>query len=404
MIKKIIVPIIFALVGTSFVTYSFLDTFIIPKNVSDYSVDMDDIDIPLTPFIPPTISKNSSSKKDSSSTSTTSSSAGSSSSSPSLSNSSSSSSSSGSSGVENPPEQQNGYYEDKTLDEILALYTPTKVFEERKHYSDSDVYIDITTHRDAADTTTYYVADIRIKNLGYYRTALAKDKFGQNAATERTSDICNRKKGILAINGDTYGSHPDGYVIRNGNLKEGQYRSTKRLEKRTNTNKAEDLIIKKDGTFEIIDENVTSFEEVVAKNPLHVFSFGPALVNKNVVTAQENEEVGTALSGNKNQRCAIGIISPGHYCFVVSDGRTKESYGLSLLSLAKIMQDLHCETAYNLDGGGSATMYLEDGTGNATGLGHLVNYPHQNTSGSLPSNPRMQQREVSDIVYIGKEQ
>ena len=99
----------------------------------------------------------------------------------------------------------------------------------------------------------------------------------------------------------------------------------------------------------------------------------------------------------------MGIIAPGHYVFVVSDGRTKESYGLSLFSLAEIMKDLHCETAYNLDGGGSATMYLEDGTGNATGLGHLVNYPHQNTSGNLQSNPRMQQREVSDIVYIGKE-
>ena len=384
--KKFIVPIIFALVGTSFVTYSFLDTFIIPKNVSDYSVDMGVFDIPLTPVSPASTSQNSSSKAESSN-----------------SESISASTSSSSSSSENPIQSQNGYYEDKTAEEIAALYTSTKVFSERKHYSDQDIYIDITTHRDSADTTTYYVADIRIKNLGYYRTALAKDKFGQNAATERTSDICNRKKGILAINGDTYGSHPDGYVIRNGNLTSGQYRSTKRLEKRTNTGKAEDLIIKKDGTFEIIDENVTSFEEVVAKNPLHVFSFGPALINKNVITAQENEEVGTALGGNKNQRCAIGIIAPGHYVFLVSDGRTKESYGLSLLQLAQIMNDLHCETAYNLDGGGSATMYLEDGTGNATGLGHLVNYPHQNTSGSLPSNPRMQQREVSDIVYIGKE-
>ena len=382
MIKKILIPIIFALAGTSFVTYSFLDTFIIPKNVTSYSVDLQGIDIPLTPVVTPS----SSSSNNSSST-----------------NNSSSASTSSSSFIDNPVQPQVGYYEDKTLEEIEALYTPTKVFEERKHYSDSDIYIDITTHRDSADTTTYYVADIRIKNLGYYRTALAKDLFGQNAATERTSDLCNRKKGILAINGDTYGSQPDGYVIRNGNLTPGQYRSSKRLEKRTNTNKAEDLIIKKDGTFEIIDENVTSFEEVVAKNPLHVFSFGPALVNKNVVTAQEKEEVGTALSGNKNQRCAIGIIAPGHYCFVVSDGRTKESHGLSLLSLAEIMRDLHCETAYNLDGGGSATMYLEDGTGNATGLGHLVNYPHQNYSGNLTSNPRMEQREVSDIVYIGKE-
>ena len=375
--KKFIIPLIFGLVGTSFVTYSFLDTFIIPKNVADYSAEFDDIDLPLVAPTPqPTSSSNSnsSSNSDQSNTSTS---------------------------EQLPVQPVSQYYEDLTAEQIAALYTPTKVFEERKHYSDQDIYIDISTNRDAEDTTTYYVADIRIKNLGYFRTALAKDKFGQNAATERTSDICNRKKGILAIDGDTYGSQEGGYVIRNGNLKEGQYRSNKNLN-RSRSGKADDLIVKKDGTFEIIDEHDTSFEEVVSKNPLHVFSFGPALVKQNEVSVEENEEVGTALSGNKNQRCAIGIIAPGHYCFVVSNGRMKESYGLSLLSLANIMKDLHCETAYNLDGGGSATMYLEDGTGNATGLGHLVNYPHQSTQG-LPDKPRMQQREVSDIVYIGKE-
>lgn len=377
--KKFILPIVATLVGTCFVTYSFLDTFIIPKNGQKMSFNNSAIDIPLW-SVPTT----SSSSKNTTSQS---------------SNSNSTQSSSNSSNFSSiiQPLQAGEYYEDKTIEQIAALYTPTKEFVERKHYSDPDIYIDITTHRDKDDTTTYYVADIRIKNLGYYRTALAQDTFGRNY-NERTSDLCNRKKGILAIDGDTYGSQEGGYVIRNG----VEYRSTKKLDKRTNTGKAEDLLIKRDGTFEIIDEHDTSFEEVSAKNPLHVFSFGPALVKGHQVSVVEDEEVGTALGGNKNQRCCMGIIAPGHYVFVVSDGRTRESYGLSLLSLAEIMQELHCETAYNLDGGGSATMYLEDGTGNATGLGHLVNYPHQNTSGSLPSNPRMQQREVSDIVYIGK--
>ena len=379
--KKFIIPVIAALAGTSFVTYSFLDTFIIPKNTQKVSFNNSAIDIPLGPITPISSSSNPNSNTSNHSSTST----------PSSSSPSSSSSST-------QPVLQGQYYEDKTAEEIAALYTSTKQFIERQHYSDPDIYIDITTHRDSGDTTTYYVADIRIKNLGYYRTALAKDTFGRNV-NERTSDICNRKKGILAIDGDTYGSQEGGYVIRNG----VQYRSTKKLDKRTNTGKAEDLLIKRDGTFEVIDEHDTSFEEVANKNPLHVFSFGPALVKNHEVSVTEQEEVGTALGGNKNQRCCMGIIAPGHYVFVVSDGRTKESYGLSLFSLADIMKDLHCETAYNLDGGGSATMYLEDGTGNATGLGHLVNYPHQNTSGNLQSNPRMQQREVSDIVYIGKE-
>lgn len=374
--KKFILPIVATLVGTCFVTYSFLDTFIIPKNTRKVSFNYSSLDIPLGPITPSTSQPVQSTSNNG--------------------NSNSASNSNSSSQPIAPNVQHQYYPEQLTSEQIAALYTPTKEFSERTHYSDPDIYIDITTNRDKEDTTTYYVADIRIKNLGYFRAALAHDTFGQNV-TERTSDMCNRKKGILAIDGDTYGSQEGGYVIRNGNLDAKAIRTTKNLERR----KPDDLVIKKDGTFEIIDERDTSFDEVKAMDPLHVFSFGPALVNKNEITVTENDEVGTAMGGNKNQRCAMGIIAPGHYVFVVSDGRMKSSYGLSLLNLAEIMKDLHCETAYNLDGGGSATMYLEDGTGNATKLGHLVNYPHQSTQG-LPDKPRMQQREVSDIVYIGK--
>ena len=376
--KKVLIPILFALVGTSFVTYSYLDTFIIPKNVRTVSFAFnDEEDGTIAPFIPVTVSSSSSSQSSASSSST------------------SSSSSSSSSQITPPPVPQ--YYEDKTPEEIAALFTPEKVFVERQHYSDPDIYIDITKCRDDNDTTNYYVADIRIKSISYFRTALAKDTFGENVV-ERTSDICLRHKGILAIDGDTYGSQEGGYVIRNG----VSLRSSKNLDRmRGTTKKAEDLLVHSDGTFSIIDERDVSFEEVEAQKPKQVFSFGPALVKNGEVAVETNEEVGTALQGNRNQRCAIGIISPGHYVFVVNDGRMEASYGFSLYTMASILKDLHCETAYNLDGGGSATMYLDNGTGNADKLGHLVNYPHQSTNDRV-KNPTMKQREVSDIVYIGK--
>ena len=402
MIKKIVLPIIFALVGTSFVTYSFLDTFVIVKNAKKITFSSE-YEYSFTPYIPaPTssaISSSSAPKPTSSSKDNSSSSSSISSTSKPASSSSSeapisSSSSAAPSSSANNQTVEHQYYEDLTLEQFTALFTPTKEFTERKHYSDPDIYIDITTHRDEADTTTYYAADIRIKNLAYFKTALAKDKFGQNIK-ERTSDICKRKKGILGINGDTYGSQEGGYVIRNGNLEPGQFRFEKNLSRK----KPEDLIVKKDGTFEIIDETNTSFEQVLEQNPLHVFSFGPGLVNKNEVTVTPKDEVGVALSGNRNQRCAIGIVSPGHYYFVVSDGRNSDSSGISLYTLANIMKDLHCETAYNLDGGGSATMWLDNGTGNADGLAHLINVP-----GQLQGDSSVKQREVSDIVYIGKEQ
>ena len=97
----------------------------------------------------------------------------------------------------------------------------------------------------------------------------------------------------------------------------------------------------------------------------------------------QNTEVGKAMASNP--RTAIGQISELHYVFVVSDGRTDQSEGLSLYELAMFLQSLGVKTAYNLDGGGSSTMVL---------MGEVINNP--TTGGS-----RTKERSVSDIVYIG---
>ena len=114
-----------------------------------------------------------------------------------------------------------------------------------------------------------------------------------------------------------------------------------------------------------------------------MFSFGPALVENGSISVTENEEVGTAMVSNP--RTAVGITKNGHYLFVVSDGRTEESEGLSLYELADFMKSLGAETVYNLDGGGSSTMYFE---------GKVINNPTTTGHGT-------KERSVSDIVYIG---
>ena len=86
-----------------------------------------------------------------------------------------------------------------------------------------------------------------------------------------------------------------------------------------------------------------------------------------------------------NPRTAIGIVDELHYVFVCVDGRTSDSRGMTVYELAEFMQSLGVSTAYNLDGGGSATMYFN---------GQVVNTPTSN--GDLGD-----EREVSDIVYIG---
>ncbi len=112
-------------------------------------------------------------------------------------------------------------------------------------------------------------------------------------------------------------------------------------------------------------------------------TFGPGLIEDGEITVSDGQEV--KFSMQSNPRTAIGIVDELSYIFVVSDGRTDESRGLSLLELAEVMQELGAVTAYNLDGGGSSSMYFN---------GRVVNNP-------TSSGASIQERGVSDIVYIG---
>jgi exopolysaccharide biosynthesis protein len=234
-------------------------------------------------------------------------------------------------------------------------------------YEDSNIKITITTKR--VDNTDVYIADVVIKNISYLQTALADDTYGRNIK-ETTSTIASSKNAILAINGDYYGFRTSGFVLRNGTI----YRST--------SYGNEDLVINSDGSFSIVEEDNTDLTTLKNNGALQVLSFGPALIKDSTISVSTNSEV--AQSKNSNPRTAIGIIDNLHYVFVVSDGRTSASTGLTLYELAEVMSNLGCTTAYNLDGGGSSTMYFN---------GQVINNPTDgNTSG---------ERKVSDIIYVG---
>ena len=236
-------------------------------------------------------------------------------------------------------------------------------------YEDENIKITIETVR--KNDTTYYVADIQISDVSYLKTAFAEGTYGRNIK-DTTSNIAEESKAIFAINGDYYGFRDYGYVIRNGTL----YRDT------VGESDDEALVIDKDGNFSIVKESEVSAQTLSDEGSWQVLSFGPSLIEDGEITVDSNSEV--SQSKSSNPRTAIGQISALHYVIVVSDGRTSESTGLSLLQLAQEFKDRGCTTAYNLDGGGSSTMYFN---------GEIVNNP---TDGRTDG-----ERKVSDIVYFG---
>ena len=117
-----------------------------------------------------------------------------------------------------------------------------------------------------------------------------------------------------------------------------------------------------------------------------MFSFGPTLVLNGERNVSETDEV-AVFSTLGNQRCSIGFVDDLHYVFAVCDGRLSDSWGMCLYQMADFMISKGCKIAYNLDGGGSATMYFN---------GKLINRP--NTNGAKDIG----EREISDCVYIAQ--
>jgi exopolysaccharide biosynthesis protein len=126
----------------------------------------------------------------------------------------------------------------------------------------------------------------------------------------------------------------------------------------------------------------------VADGVWNTLSFGPALLSGGtIVDGIDRVEVDANFGNHSIQgeqpRTGVGIVDTNHLVFVVVDGRSPGySKGVTMTGFAQIFQDLGATTAYNIDGGGSSTLYFN---------GEVVNNPLG----------RGQERGTSDILYIG---
>jgi hypothetical protein len=99
----------------------------------------------------------------------------------------------------------------------------------------------------------------------------------------------------------------------------------------------------------------------------------------------------------KNPRTAVGITATGGIILMVVDGRSSGSNGLTLYQLGKELKALGAVNAVNLDGGGSATMWIKglgvvnhptDSTGERPVSNAIVILPRANPSEPVPAAPR----------------
>ena len=250
-----------------------------------------------------------------------------------------------------------GYFGDSFPDK----FTQGDVVKTKTGYQSENVNITLKGFK--ANGQRFYVADIYIKDISCVQTTFAEDTFGRGFR-EPTTTLNRKLGGIIAINGDYYGARSDGIVIRNGVL----YRSE-------DFPKRDVCVLYWNGVMETYDPVLFDANAAMRDGAYQAWNFGPKLLDENGAAMEHfNSDV-----DSPNPRTALGYYEPGHYCFVVVDGRQGNYHGMTLKQLSALMQQLGCARAYNMDGGNTSVMVV----GN-----RVVNHP----SGGG--------RKTSDIISI----
>jgi len=222
-------------------------------------------------------------------------------------------------------------------EKFAGKYTESVVVTENS-YSSPDISITVTEN--SLGRTTYYLADIYVRDITCFQSALARDTYG-SGFRDSIESMALLNNALLAVNGDYYGNTSEGVVIRNGVI----YRA--------NRTGCDVCVLYYDGTMRVMPGSSFSVEDAIAQGAWQAWTFGPALLDLDGSVLTSFSSTGRIISANP--RTAIGYYEPGHYCLIVVDGRG-ESAGISLPDLSQLFYDLGCQAAYNLDGGNSSIM------------------------------------------------
>lgn len=264
-------------------------------------------------------------------------------------------------------------FADQFTDQVVSTdksYTSPNVSVQLSYHQYDTGKLDMSNsgkHKKYGTKISYVLADIYVGDITCFQTAFAKDTYGVGYS-EKLTDMSDRMKSILAVNGDSYSNnrHEDnGTIIRNGVI----YRNKQTTE--------ETCVLNWDGTMDIYQPEQVDIQHLVDRGAYQSWIFGPSLLDES--GKAKDKFLTWDYIRQSHPRTAMGYYEPGHYCLLLVDGRQKSSRGMFLDEMAKVFEDLGCKAAYNLDGGHCSFMTMK---------AQVANHPYK------------PEHEVEDGIFI----
>ena len=207
------------------------------------------------------------------------------------------------------------------------------------HYTYKSSTLNIDLQRKTLHGIPYWLAVIQVADAGQVRSALSYGTYGGTRQT--TSSAVSQNGGVIGVNGSAFSYEtgkpsPLGMCIKNGVIYGNYYTSYSVM------------AVKWDGTIYTPEIGLLG-DELLAQGVKDTYNFGPVLIKDGVPQEPWAE------TAKYYPRTAVGMVTPGRYILLVTD--TGKYTGLNHWDLVDIFSSYGCTYAYNLDGGGSATLY-----------------------------------------------
>lgn len=201
---------------------------------------------------------------------------------------------------------------------------------------------------------------------------------------KRTSQFARESKALLALNGSFFDVEKGGSVayMEFEGKRIAMNRDSKKKWAKTDSLLNGAIVIDQSDRLHIEISRGGSFYDQ-SPNEKAVMVSGPILIAENQLLPLEN----SAFVTKKHPRSCLCETNEGSILFIAIDGRSDQAAGMNLKELQLFLQRIRCKDAINLDGGGSTTLWINDGTNQS-----IINQPSDKEG----------ERPVANIIAILK--